>query len=898
MAACTKTRSGRSSSNTDADIKTEPVNSETTSSNQPGSVATAEENLTVEATLHPACGSPKLDFNFRPIPGRGKFMYVDISEPILDSETDEDLKSEPDTDVGTQVGKTAPDTEVTVKMEPPSESETEMEVSYITGKFNPAALSVAGVSNGVAEKPGKNVAVTETAAQSRTQGLREGNEPFSCSQCKARFTKFDHFNQHMRSHAGLKPFPCPKCEYSFRSNSHLKIHVRIHTGEKPFSCQKCGAAFSRTSSLKSHMLNKHNPAKQRVFSCSECSAVFTTSSEVKEHKQIHKESLSCSDCKAVFSCSNNLKRHMVKFHTNTHPFQCVSCTAAFSCSNDLEHHKTVHSLERPLLMDCKDKGAHEITVSEPITDRKTCEVTVSEANIGRETHEVTVSEPITSKNTPEITVSEIIMSKNACKVTVSKPITGRETREVTVSKLITNREMLLDSMPELVKVGMVEREEKVTEEKGDREEAAQKHAEEQTVRKEEDETTVTATKKNTLRRVREEPVPGSGLITKEEPFSESETDMEAETASGNTVSQVDGVDEFCSSSPEQSEGAVSRSSHTLNKVLPLPGSASDVSYVSQNSVKGQSRETSQKMPFVCECGASFTKFGDLSKHVKTHFGARPFPCCECDATFTTPSHLKSHMTIHSGEKPFLCKDCDARFARSSELKSHTLRRHTSLKTRPFPCSQCSSAFLTRWELKEHKQIHSGAKPFTCKACDAVFSCASYLKRHALRKHTPVDTRPYPCSGCSAAFRSSYELKRHEKVHTGEKPFQCSECDTVFTQSSSLQSHIKRKHSTGIPRPFSCSLCSAAFPTSYDLTQHTRTHTGEKPFQCGQCPAIFTKASSLKSHTLKKHTSGMQAAGKKRPFSCPRCSGAFYTVSDLKHHERVHATETSVDSKSD
>ena len=197
-----------------------------------------------------------------------------------------------------------------------------------------------------------------------------------------------------------------------------------------------------------------------------------------------------------------------------------------------------------------------------------------------------------------------------------------------------------------------------------------------------------------------------------------------------------------------------RNSWTLSKVLPLPRSVSNGVTV-----------TGEKMPFVSECGASFAKFGDLSKHVKTHFGARPFPCLECGSTFTASSHLKSHMTIHSGEKPFSCKDCDATFARPCQQKSHTMRRHTSLMTRPYPCSQCSSAFLTRWELKEQQQIHSGTKSFTCRACSVTFSCPSYLKRHALRTHTPVNTRPYQCSACSTTFRSSYELKRHEKEHT-------------------------------------------------------------------------------------------------------------------------------------
>ena len=131
-----------------------------------------------------------------------------------------------------------------------------------------------GVCSSVTEQPEQNYTLGKTAAQSRMQGHTENDNSFSCNRCAARFTKFDHFNQHLRFHAGLKPFACPKCKHSFRSNSHLKVHLRIHMGQKLFSCQECKAAFSRSSSLKSHVLKKHNPAKQCIFSCSECTSVF------------------------------------------------------------------------------------------------------------------------------------------------------------------------------------------------------------------------------------------------------------------------------------------------------------------------------------------------------------------------------------------------------------------------------------------------------------------------------------------------------------------------------------------------------------------------------------------------------------------------------------------------
>ena len=416
---------------TDTGIKAEPGDPETVSSSGPGSVTKTETNAIADYTIfQQSCGSHsqrRHDSNFRPIPGRGKFMYVDVSEPIPDSETDEDTKSEPITDAGTREAETAAEAGVSVKVEPVSESEaetSEVEEKSTGETFSHKTVSVSaeGVRGSASEMPIQNHTLKETTVQIIRRGRfdHQTDMLFSCNRCEATFGESDHFNQHVRSHAGLKPFPCPKCEYSFRSNSHLKIHLRIHTGERPFSCHRCDGTFSRPSSLRSHMSSKHNPAKQRVYSCSECAAVFTTSSEVKEHKRVHKDSLSCGECKAHFSCSRNLQRHLVKFHTSTHPFQCSDCSAAFSCRDDLEHHKSVHSHSQgePLPGDFQFKG-------EPVT--------------GRETWEVTMSKPITDSearsNSKPITDSQARSN--------SKPMTDSQahsnSKPITDSQADSNR---------------------------------------------------------------------------------------------------------------------------------------------------------------------------------------------------------------------------------------------------------------------------------------------------------------------------------------------------------------------------------------------------------------------------------------------------------------------------
>ena len=429
-------------------------------------------------------------------------------------------------------------------------------------------------------------------------------------------------------------------------------------------------------------------------------------------------------------------------------------------------------------------------------------------------------------------------------------------------------------------------------------------------------------------------VPGSAVGIMEEPLSESKT---AEVAEGTTVSKSRGVGGTGGCSAQQSEGEMFRNSWTLSKVLPLPRSVSNGVTV-----------TGEKMPFVSECGASFAKFGDLSKHVKTHFGARPFPCLECGSTFTASSHLKSHMTIHSGEKPFSCKDCDATFARPCQQKSHTMRRHTSLMTRPYPCSQCSSAFLTRWELKEQQQIHSGTKSFTCRACSVTFSCPSYLKRHALRTHTPVNTRPSgpsllhagraaspspapvtwrgtPCERTPQSTRGPRDqvfymqgVQRHlllpqlpeearpanthpsQHAALGTKSFTCRACSVTFSCPSYLKRHALRTHTPVNTRPSGPSLLHAgraASPSPAPVTwrgtpcehtpQSTRGPRDQVFYMQGVQRHLLLPQLPEEARPANTHPSQHAALGTKS-FTCRACSVTFSCPSYLKRHAlRTH-----------
>ena len=55
-------------------------------------------------------------------------------------------------------------------------------------------------------------------------------------------------------------------------------------------------------------------------------------------------------------------------------------------------------------------------------------------------------------------------------------------------------------------------------------------------------------------------------------------------------------------------------------------------------------------PFVCEwenCGRTFARSDERSRHMRTHTGEKRFPCSSCDRKFMRSDHLAKHMRRHN-----------------------------------------------------------------------------------------------------------------------------------------------------------------------------------------------------------------------------------------------------------
>ncbi|XP_070203674.1 zinc finger protein 892-like [Littorina saxatilis] len=159
------------------------------------------------------------------------------------------------------------------------------------------------------------------------------------------------------------------------------------------------------------------------------------------------------------------------------------------------------------------------------------------------------------------------------------------------------------------------------------------------------------------------------------------------------------------------------------------------------------------------CGYTTRKASVLTKHLRTHSGEKLFLCDLCPKAYTTSVYLKEHkLAIHEREAKHYCDMCTKSFYTQLRLRRH-IKTHFGEK--PFSCDQCGRGFTTAYNLRTHQRLHTGVKPYKCKLCEAAFvqktSLDCHLKKHGIVMHR----RPRSCdTGPDRQDQTEFLTKNH------------------------------------------------------------------------------------------------------------------------------------------
>ncbi|XP_034443602.1 zinc finger protein 423 isoform X2 [Hippoglossus hippoglossus] len=214
------------------------------------------------------------------------------------------------------------------------------------------------------------------------------NGDYPCNQCDLRFSSFDGFQAHLKSHLEmlLRRQSCPQCsKEDFESQDALLQHLTVHytTTSTQYVCESCDKQFSSVDDLQKHLLDMHTFV---LYHCTLCQEVFDSKVSIQVHLAVkhsnEKKLFRCTACAWDFRKEADLQIHVKHNHLGQRsglpgglgaglkPRKCIFCGETFGTEVELQCHITTHSKK----FTCRfcGKAFHAISLLERHLREKHC----------------------------------------------------------------------------------------------------------------------------------------------------------------------------------------------------------------------------------------------------------------------------------------------------------------------------------------------------------------------------------------------------------------------------------------------------------------------------------------------------------------------------------------------
>ncbi|XP_024911909.1 zinc finger protein 423 isoform X4 [Cynoglossus semilaevis] len=720
------------------------------------------------------------------------------------------------------------------------------------------------------------------------------NGDYPCNQCDLRFSSFEGFQVHLKSHLEmlLRRQSCPQCnKEDFESQEALLQHLTVHytTTSTQYVCESCDKQFSSVDDLQKHLLDMHTFV---LYHCTLCQEVFDSKVSIQVHLAVkhsnEKKLFRCTACAWDFRKETDLQLHVKHNHLGQRaglpgglgaglkPRKCIFCGETFGTEVELQCHITTHSKK----FTCRfcGKAFHAISLLERHLREKHCifdggSITGNGGGGGGGTG---------SSGSQNGTPNGLAQSSKRGGVGSGNGAGGVERVTVTVAAA---EQADLQNM--VLKAGVV----------------------------------------------------GGGS-------GQGGDAVNSHEASG-------GEEELDNSEPMYACD-ICGAAYTMESLLQnhrlrdhniRPGEDDAGSRKKKaDFIKGNHK---------CNvCSRTFFSESGLREHAQTHRGpAKHYMCPICGERFPSLLTLTEHKVTHSKSLDTgTCRICKMPLQSEEEFIEHC-QMHPDLRNSltGFRCVVCMQTVTSTLELKIHGTFHmqklssgsalggvaGGNGGLAATAPGGGVGSASSSPNGQLQQH-----KLYKCAFCLKEFKNKGELVKldvnglpyglcagcmnrgtngqspnqggaatpgdgpGEKVLTG---LRCPECGVKFETVEDLESHVQTDHPEVSPetsaagkkaenplapkKTYQCIKCQMTFETEREIQIHVANHMIEEGInhECKLCNQMFDSPAKLLCHLIEHSFEGMGGT-----FKCPVCFTVFVQANKLQQHIfAVHGQEDKI-----